>query len=94
MPRDRNGRFTHGLMDSLKQQLRAKGHDENAAHALAIEIMTKQGTLDADGNLTDKGRERERLGREGRAVDRMAKQTGRPHSEMVYDKRQRRAFVK
>lgn len=72
-------------MDSLEHQLRAKGHPAPAAHQLAVEIMTNQGTLDpATGQLTAKGREREAMGRVGRRIDRMAQQTGHKHENIDY----------
>jgi hypothetical protein len=84
-PRDKDGQWSGGLMDSLEHQLRAKGHDPAKAHELAVEIMTNQGTLDPKtGQLTAKGREREAMGRAGRRVDRMAQQTGRDHKEIDY----------
>lgn len=83
--RDPNGRFSSGLMDSLEHQLKAKGHTDIAAHSLAIEIMTKQGTLDPKtGLLTAKGQEREAMGRKARRVDRMAVQTGHPQKHIGY----------
>lgn len=92
-PRDPNGRFSSGLMDSLEHQLRAKGHEQFAAHQLAIEIMTKQGTLDPKtGLLTALGQEREKLGRAGRRVDRMATQTGHHPKHIGY--KAGRAYVK
>lgn len=93
-PRAKDGKFTHSLVESLEGQLRQKGHPQLAAHQLAIEILTNQGSLDAAGNLTAHGRERERMGREGRAKDRLAAQTGHNPAHLVYDKRQRKAFVK
>lgn len=93
-PRDNRGRWTHGLVDSLEQQLRAKGHDAATAHAKAVEILQTQGSVDKDGNLTAQGEQRQALGREGRAVGRMARQTGHPEHQMVYDPKARRAFVK
>jgi len=92
-PRDDHGRFTHGLVDSLEGQLRAKGHAPVAAHQLAIEILQQQGSVDAQGHLTAHGREREAMGRAGRAKDRLARMTGHDPKNLVYDKRQRKAFV-
>lgn len=92
--RDDHGRFTHGLVDSLETQLREKGHNKLAAHQLAIEILTNQGSLDKAGHLTAHGRERERMGREARAKDRLAVQTGHDPKHLVYDKRLKKAFVK
>lgn len=92
-PRDPNGKFSSGLMDSLEHQLRAKGNTPIAAHSLAIEIMTKQGTLDPKtGLLTKLGQDREALGRKGRRVDRMASQTGHHQKHIGY--KTGRAYVK
>lgn len=92
-PRDKDGKWSGGLMDSLEHQLRAKGKDKLAAHQLAIEIMTNQGTWDpAKGELTAKGREREALGRAGRRVDRYARTLGHKPHNVGY--RAGRAFVK
>lgn len=92
-PRAADGKFSGGLMDSLEHQLRAKGNPPAAAHQLAVEIMTNQGTLDpATGQLTAKGQEREAMGRAGRRVDRMATQTGHNAASIGY--KGGRAYVK
>lgn len=92
-PRDTNGKWSSGLMDSLEHQLREKGHAAEKAHALAIEIMTNQGTLDPKtGLLTAKGQEREAMGRAARRVDRVAKQTGHAPEHIAYQRG--RAYVK
>lgn len=84
-PRDSDGKFSSGLMHSLEHQLKAKGNTAIAAHQLAVEIMTNQGTLDPKtGQLTAKGQEREAMGRAGRRVDRMARQTGHPEHHIDY----------
>lgn len=83
-PRDTDGKFSGGLMDSLEHQLMMKnGGDRVAAHQLAVEIMTNQGTYDSKtGQLTDKGREREAMGHKGRVIDRAARQLGRKPEEI------------
>ena len=92
-PRDSNGKWSGGLMDSLEHQLRTKGHDPEKAHALAIEIMTTHGTYDPKtGALTAKGREREALGKKGRVIDRAAKQLGRNPEDIAIVNR--RPYVK
>lgn len=92
-PRAPDGKFSGGLMDSLEHQLRAKGHPAPAAHQLAVEIMTNQGTLDPKtGALTAKGQEREAMGRAGRRVDRAASQLGHKPEHMAY--KNGRAYVK
>ena len=62
--------------------MRAKGKTPEEAHALAIEIATNHGFIDAKGNLTALGKEREALGHKGRVIDRAAKQLGRNPSEI------------
>lgn len=82
--RDENGRWSSGLMDSLKHQLRAKGTPPEKLHALAVEIMQNQGTLDKQGQLTALGRQREAMGHKGRIADRVARQRGvRPDQVVV-----------
>lgn len=79
-----DGKFSGGLMDSLEHQLAAKnGGNRVAAHQLAVEIMTKQGTYDpVTGRLTPLGEQREALGHWGRVRDRAARQLGRDISEI------------
>ena len=78
-PRAPDGKWSGGLQHSLEAQLmRKNGPDRAAAHQLAVEIMTNQGTLDPKtGTLTALGRQREALGHKGRVVDRAARQLGR-----------------
>lgn len=92
-PRDADGKFSSGLMDSLKHQLRAKGTPPEKLHELAVEIMVNQGRLDPKtGLLTALGREREAMGRAARRVDRVAKQTGHKPEHIAY--KGGKAFVK
>lgn len=93
-PRDDRGRWTHSLIASLENQLLAKGHKGAEAHALAIEILQKQGSLDKNGVITDHGMERQSMGKAGRAKDRAAKQLGRDPSEIAYNPRTKRTEVK
>jgi len=91
-PRDAHGRWSGGIVDSIEHQMRVKGHPADKAHALAIEIATNHGLIDARGNLTAKGREREAMGHKARVIDRAAKATGHKPSEIGYQNG--RAFVK
>lgn len=91
-PRDKDGRWSGGLVDSLEHQLRTKGHAPVAAHQLAIEILTERGHLDKAGRLTPEGLKREAMGRQGRRVDRMAQQTGHHPKHIGY--KAGRAYVK
>ena len=80
--RDSNGKWSAGIIDSIEHQMRARGQTPERAHALAIEIATNHGFLDAKGNLTALGKEREALGHKGRMIDRAASQSGRKPSEI------------
>ena len=80
--RDSNGKWSSGIVDSIEHQMRMKGHEPIAAHQLAIEIATNHGLIDAKGNLTALGKEREALGHKGRVIDRAAKQLGRKPAEI------------
>jgi hypothetical protein len=91
-PRDSKGRWSSGIIDSIEHQMKAKGKTPEEAHALAIEIGQNHGFLDAKGNLTAKGREREALGHKGRMIDRTARQLGRNRSEIGVQNN--RPFVK
>lgn len=81
-PRDSSGKWSAGIIDSIEHQMRARGKSPEEAHALAIEIGQNHGFLDAKGNLTDKGREREAMGHKARVLDRAARQLGRKPEEM------------
>jgi len=82
-PRDSTGKWSAGISDSLEHQLRAKGHAPDKAHALAIEILQGHGILDAKGELTALGRERQAMGHKARVIDRAARQLGRKPEELT-----------
>lgn len=91
-PRDRDGKWEPKLLSSLERQLAKRGEKE--PHKLAVEILAEQGSINPKTEqLTAKGREREQMGREGRAKDRLASQTGHKAEHLVYDKRLKKAFV-
>jgi hypothetical protein len=90
--RDSNGKWSNGIIDSIEHQMRAKGKTPEEAHALAIEIGQTHGFLDAKGNMTAKGLEREAMGHKGRMIDRAAKQFGKKPSEIGIQNN--RAYVK
>jgi hypothetical protein len=88
-----DGKFSGGLVHSLEHQLREKGHAPPAAHQLAVEILTEQGSLHpTTGELTAKGQEREAMGRQGRRKDRVATQLGHDVKNIGY--KGGRAYVK
>jgi hypothetical protein len=80
--RDDRGRWSAGIVDSLKHQLRAKGTPPDKIPALAVEILQGHGLLDSAGRLTAKGREREAMGHKARVVDRAARMLGRKPEEI------------
>jgi hypothetical protein len=81
-PRDDKGRWSSSIVDSLKAQLIKKGTPKEKVQDLAVEILQGHGILDAKGELTAKGREREALGHKGRVIDRAARQLGRKPEEI------------
>ncbi len=79
------GKWSSGIIHSIETQMLAKGHRPQEAHALALEIGQNHGFLDAKGNLTALGREREALGHKGRVLDRAARQLGRKPEDLRID---------
>jgi hypothetical protein len=84
----------HPLVQRLTSQLEAQG--KTGARDMAIELLKKAGNLDAGGQLTAKGRERQAMGAEGRAKDRAAKASGGMHKpgDYAYDARTNRAKLR
>lgn len=63
------------LIDRLTWQLKSSGMTGDVRQA-ALDILKSRGHVDADGNLTEKGRARDAMTAEQRALDR-AKRAGR-----------------
>ena len=61
---------------------------------LAHEILKKRGLMTADGKLTAKGRERNAMTAEERAVDRAAKRSGHAAKKYTYNPATNRATLK
>lgn len=61
---------------------------------MAVGILKKRGHLDAAGNLTAKGRERNQMTAEERAKDRAAKATKKSPSKFKYNPLTNRATLK
>jgi fatty acid-binding protein DegV len=53
----------------------------------ALLILKRRGDVDKDGNLTTKGKTRDRMTAAERAIDRAAKRSGKPRAAYVYDPR-------
>lgn len=80
------------LETRLTRQLAAKGVKE--ASGTAHGILVQRGHIKNDGELTAKGRKRQDLGNDGRAIDRASKASGRPASDYEYDAKTNRATLK
>ena len=74
---------TKDLKKRLTRQLAARGVDN--AKGMAMALLHKRGDVDAKGNLTAHGKERQALGAAGRAKDRAAKASGGSASDYTYD---------
>ena len=74
------------LIDRLAAQVKDRG--------FAIALLKKRGDLTANGELTAKGRARNRMTAKERAIDRASKESGRPASEYTYDPTTNRATLK
>lgn len=61
---------------------------------MAVGILQKRGMMDAQGNLTEKGKERNAMTAEERALDRAAKGSGRKPSAFKYDPATNRAKLR
>jgi hypothetical protein len=71
----------HMGRNSLIDRLTAQVGDRD----LAVEILKKRGHLEADGvTLTSKGKERNAMTAEERAIDRAVKRTGRKSQDFTY----------
>lgn len=64
------------------------------SQSLAINILRKRGDADAKGNLTAKGKKRDRMTASERAIDRASKSSGSPSSAYKYNKSTNRAAKK
>lgn len=61
---------------------------------MAAALLKKRGQMNADGELTQKGKKRQALGNDGRAKDRAAKRSGKKASDYKYNSRTNRATLK
>ena len=84
------------ILERLVKQLRAKGHSEQSAYAIATSTLQKSGSLDKHGKATPKGKKRGEMGAAGRAKDRAAKEGGGKHkpSAFKYSSKTNRATLK
>lgn len=83
------------ILERLVKQLKEKGHDDDAAHAIAVAALQRSGNLKpGTEEATPKGIRRGRMSPAERAKDRAAKRSGRPASHYKYDPRTNRATLK
>lgn len=76
------------ILDRLVSQLKAKGMDNDKAHAVARSQLSKHGILKKGSEeLTDKGKKRNSMSAGERAKDRAAKKDGSKPSEYKYNKK-------
>lgn len=80
------------LLTRLARQL-ASRHVKNAV-GVAKSLLVKRGQMSSDGKLTSKGKKRQSLGNDGRAIDRAAKKSGRKASAYKYNSKTNRAILK
>ena len=76
----------NSLVDRLAAQVRSK--------SFAIALLKKRGDLTASGELTAKGKARDAMIAEERAIDRASKESGKPASEYTYDPTTNRATLR
>jgi hypothetical protein len=69
------------IFDRLVNQLKGKVTNP---HAVAMSRLQKSGILDSHGKLTEKGKQRQAMGADGRAKDRAAKASGGKHKAGDY----------
>jgi hypothetical protein len=85
------------ILERLVSQLKAKGHSEKSAYAIATSTLQKSGALKKGSQkLTPKGKKRQDMGADGRAKDRASKESDGRHkpSAFNYSKKTNRATLK
>lgn len=82
------------ILERLVSQLRAKGYNDRAAHAIAESSLQKSGNLDKHGEATEKGKKRGAMTPSQRAKDRASKNSKHSPLEYKYNPRTNRATLK
>lgn len=77
-----------------RHQLIARLASQVGDNKLALAILRKRGQVDAEGQLTAKGRARDRMTAGERAIDRASKSSGKKKSAYKYEKSTNRAVLK
>lgn len=81
------------ILERLVTQLRAKGHDQSSAYAIATAALQRSGNM-VGGQATAKGIRRGAMTPAARAKDRAAKYAGRKSGAYKYNKRRNIATLK
>ncbi len=84
------------ILDRLVSQLKAKGHNDRAAHAIAVSALQKSGNLkQGSEEPTAKGVKRGNMTPGQRAIDRAQRRSGKHKaSDYKYNKKTNRATLK
>lgn len=82
------------IFNRLVSQLKAKGLPPAMAYATANKKLKEYGIKDKKGNLTAKGKKRNKMSAESRAKDREAKRQGKSVRNFTYSKKTNRATLK
>lgn len=73
------------LLERLTEQMRTQKSPPKDPEAAARAVLIGRGMMDNSGNYTDKGRERNNMTAEERAIDRASRRTGSPRSAFKYN---------
>lgn len=73
------------LLERLTEQMRTQKSPPKDPEAAARAVLIARGMMDNSGNYTDKGRERNNMTAEERAIDRASRRTGSPRSAFKYN---------
>ena len=83
------------ILDRLIRQLKAKGHSNRAARAIAVKALQRSGNLKKGSTKpTAKGVKRGKMTPGQRAIDRESKRSGRSKGEYKYNAKTNRATLK
>lgn len=73
------------LLERLTEQMRTQKSPPKDPEAAARAVLMARGMLDSEGKYTDKGKERNSMTAEERALDRASKRAGSPITAFKYN---------
>jgi hypothetical protein len=83
------------ILERLVSQLKAKGHNDEAAHAIAVAALQRSGNLKKGSEQpTAKGIRRGNMTPGQRAIDRESRRSGRSKTAYTYNKKTNRATLR